>query len=122
MAVTGGRVTALSVVVGGLSGLRPATKTVHGATVADWSVDPVETVTVKGCSVQPAGGTEDRGHRDQTGGAIHLFAPAGTAIGSLDRVWLPDYPDQHWRSATQPQVWSAGFLDHVQYQLVAWEG
>lgn len=131
--MSGGYVTALSVVTGNFDGLpalanqsiqiaRPATKTVHGAEVADWSVDPVEVVTVRGCSVQSAGGSEDRNHRDQLGGAIHLFAPPQTSIGPLDRVWLPDYPNLYWRSATEPQVWAPGFLNHVQFSLVVWEG
>ena len=123
----------ISVVGGTLDGLpalanqtmqiaRPQTKVSHGSTVADWSVDPEEVVTVHGCSIQPAGGSEDRDHRDQTGGQVTVFAPLGTDVGPLDRVWLPDYPNRHWRSASQPQVWAAGFLNHVQLALVAWEG
>ncbi len=102
--------------------IRPQTKIVHGAEVPDWSVDPVETVTVHGCSVQPTGGSEDRSHRDQLGGQIHVYAPAGTSVGPLDRVWLPDYPNQFWRVASGALAWSPGFLNHVQFALVAWEG
>lgn len=102
--------------------IRPQTKTVHGAEVADWSVDPIETVTVHGCSVQPAGGGEDRAHRDQLAGQMRVFAPAGVAVGRLDRVWLPEYPNQQWRVVGGPEVWAAGFLDHTQFVLAAWEG
>ena len=100
----------------------PETKVVHGAVVADWSKPPVGSRTVTGCSVQPAGGSEDRQHRDQLSGRMRLFAPPGVAVGALDRVHVPGYPGQHWRVTGQAQQWSPGFLDHVQYDLATWEG
>lgn len=102
--------------------VRPVTRVVHGSEVPDWTQDPLETVTVNGCSVQPTGGSEDRSHRDQLGGQFRVYAPAGTSVGPLDRVWLADYPNQYFRLASEVQSWSPGFLNHVQLVLVAWEG
>ena len=100
---------------------RPQTIVDHGSVVPDWSVPPAETVTVTGCSVQPAGGGEDRLHRDQVAAQFTLFAPAGVAIGGLDRVLVGGYPNP-LRIAGEPQRWDPGFLNHIEVPLVAWEG
>lgn len=101
--------------------LRPVTKVDHGSTVADWSQPPAEIVNVPGCSIQPAGGNEDRLHRDSVGAAFTVFAPPGTAVGALDRVLVDVYPSP-LRVSGEPQRWAPGFLDHVVLDLVAWEG
>jgi hypothetical protein len=102
--------------------LRPEMKVDHGSQIPDWSVPPRETVNVSGCSVQPAGGNEDRLHRDSIGALFTVFAPPGVAVGALDRVLVDSYPTP-LRIATEGQAWSSGFvLDHVVFDLVAWEG
>jgi len=101
--------------------LRPATKVIHGSTVADWSQPPQETVTVEGCSVQPGGGNEDRLHRDSIGASFIVYAPPGVAVGALDRVLVDNYPSP-LRTSGEPQRWPHGLLEHVVLNLVDWEG
>jgi hypothetical protein len=100
---------------------RPVTIQDHGSTVPDWSQPPAESVVVTGCSAQPAGGSEDRLHRDQVGAQFTLFAPSSTVIGGLDRVWVTGYPNP-LRIAAEPARWTPGFLNHTEFALVAWEG
>jgi hypothetical protein len=101
--------------------IRPVTRIDHGSTVPDWSQPPRETVNIPGCSVQPAKGDSDSKHRDQLGAVFTVWAPPGVAVGVLDRVLVGDYP-QPLRLAGEAQVWAAGFLDHVVFDLQAWEG
>lgn len=102
--------------------LRPQTVRDHGATVPDWTQPPAETVTVDGCSVQPAQGSDDRAHRDALQAVITLWAPPGTYIGALDRVLVDSY-DAPLQITGEPLVWDTKLHnDHMTIQLAEWRG
>ena len=102
--------------------LRPQTTIDHGSTVPDWTQPPRETVTVTGCSIQPAAGADDREHRDSISAVFTVWAPVGTVIGSLDRVMVDQY-DGPLQISGEPLIWSVKMsLDHVAFDLQAWRG
>lgn len=101
--------------------LRPETTVDHGSVIPDWSKPPRETVNIAGCSVQPAKGSDDLSHRDQLGAVFTVWAPPGSSVGVMDRVLVDNYP-RPLRLAGEAQRWAAGFLDHVVFDLQAWEG
>lgn len=102
--------------------LRPVTVIDHGAKVADWTQPPAETITVTGCSVQPAGGSEDRSHRDAISAVFTVWAPLGTEVHALDRVHVDAY-DAPLMITGEPLNWSVQQqLDHVVIDLTEWRG
>ena len=102
--------------------LRPVMVLDHGSSVADWTQPPAETVTVPGCSVQPAAGGEDRAHRDAMRAVVSVFAPPGTQVGPLDRVMVDSY-DAPLQITGEPLVWDTKLHnDHVLIQLADWRG
>lgn len=100
---------------------RPVMVRAHGVDQADWSQDPVETVTVPGCSVQPGSGADDRVGRDSISSDWKVWAPLGTSVGPFDRVTVPGYPG-YLAITGQPEHWAPGLLQHTVLHLEAWKG
>ena len=101
--------------------LRPVMVNDRGTQVPDWSQPPVETVSVKGCSVQPQTGADDRSQRDALSGVFVVYAPPETRVGAFDQVFVADYSSP-LKTTGEPVRWTIGFLDHVVLDLADWNG
>lgn len=101
---------------------RPVMVSSRGVDVPDYDQPPAQVLTVPGCSVQPAKGSEDRAGRDQSGAVFTVWAPPGTEVGTFDLVLVAQYPTP-LRTVGEPQEWATGLgLDHVVFDLAGWEG
>ena len=100
--------------------VRPSWVEERGKKVPDYRT-PAETVTVTGCSVQPAGTSETLTARQAESVRLTVYAPPGTVIGAHDAVewqgvrYQADGGGQQWQSPT-------GAVSHVVAALVDWEG
>lgn len=100
---------------------RPVMVKDHGSDVPDWSQEPLETLTVTGCSVQPGAGSSDRIGRDAVQSGWTAWVPLGTEVGVFDRVAVPGYPG-YLQITGQPEYWATGWLQHEVLHLEAWKG
>ena len=100
--------------------VRPSWVEERGKKVPDYRT-PAETVTVTGCSVQPAGTSETLTARQAESVRLTVYAPPGTVIGAHDAVdfdgvrYAVDGRSQAWRSPT-------GAASNVIAYLIDWEG
>ena len=100
--------------------VRPSWVEERGKKFPDYRA-PAETVTVTGCSVQPAGTSETLTARQAESVRLTVYAPPGTVIGAHDAVdfdgvrYAVDGRSQAWRSPT-------GAASNVIAYLVDWEG
>ena len=99
--------------------LRPGVKTVRGSDVPDW--DNATSLTISGCSVQPAG-TE----LSQDGRVLGVmdgmtcYLPPGSDVMEGDRIV---YNDETYTIDGAPRKWEGAFnLSHVQIRLRRWSG
>lgn len=84
----------------------------HGAQVPDWTNPTVHAVT--GCSVQPAGGSEDRVNRDAVTTQFTLYAPLDADVRATDRVVFDGVT---FEVDGPPRRWATGVLDHIEANL-----
>lgn len=100
--------------------IRPGTKTLRGSEVPDWS--NTTTVTIAGCSVQPAGTSLSMDGRvlALTDG-LTAYVPANADIQAGDRI---EYGGETYTINGAPRVWpsASGGLDHIQMNLERWSG
>lgn len=99
--------------------IRPGEMTVRGSVVPDW--DHVETLTIPGCSVQPASTSLSQDGRVlgvQDG--LTVYAPAGIDVKAGDRI---QYGGNVYTINGDPLDWpAAGRLQHIQLNLQRWRG
>ena len=100
--------------------LRAKTKESRGSIIPDWS-NP-EQLTIRGCSVQPAGTslTQDGRIQGITDGYT-CYAPQGADIKAGDRI---RYEGQDYVINGEPRIWQSptGRATHMQINLERWEG
>lgn len=96
---------------------RPALVSDHGTDVADWTAPVTHTLT--GCSVQPAGGTEDPINRDSVTTLWTVYAPSTADVLDTDRVVVYGVA---YEVDGPLRRWAAGILDHLEINLKAVSG
>ena len=91
----------------------------HGTLRTDWSA--ATTISVSGCSFQPAIGNDDVVHRQAVGGPAQLFMPPGTDVRGLDRIL---FAGKTYEIVGEPQVWvgPSPRTSYVAVNLHIWEG
>ena len=99
--------------------IRPTTKTVRGSDIPDW--DHVTTLTIGGCSVQPA--SSDLSQDGRVLGIMDGMTcnmPPTADVREGDRI---KFDGNVYTINGVPRVWpSAGGLAHIQLNLRRWEG
>ena len=100
--------------------IRPTTKEARGSTIPDWN-NP-DRLTIKGCSVQPAGTslTQDGRIQGITDGYT-CYAPPGIDVKAGDRI---QYNGNDYTINGEPREWKSatGRVTHTQINLERWEG
>ena len=100
--------------------MRAKVKVERGSKIPDWS-NPDE-LTIKGCSVQPAGTslTQDGRIQGITDGYT-CYAPPGTDVRAGDRI---RFENQVYTINGEPHTWKSptGRVTHTQINLERWEG
>jgi hypothetical protein len=88
--------------------------------VDDWTLEP-SAVTVTGCEVEPGTTQEYLLNRDQVLIAWTVFAPAGTAVTTYNRV---RYNGNVYTVYGHPAEWDSpsGRLNYVEIVLQDWRG
>lgn len=100
--------------------IRPGTKTSRGSDVPDWS--NVETLAIKGCSVQPAGTSLSQDGRNQgTTDGLTAYIPPGSDVKAGDRI---EYAGEVYTITGEPRTWvsATGGRDHIMLNLSRWYG
>lgn len=101
--------------------IRPATKTLRGSAVFDWSPDKVNELTIKNCSVQPATtGLSQDGRVLGINEGWTAYIPEGSDVQAGDRI---RFDGNVYEINGEPKKWTGAFTrSHVQLNLVRWEG
>ena len=101
--------------------IRPGTKTLRGSAVPDWSTDKVSELTIKGCSVQPAGtGLSQDGRVLGISEGMTAYIPEGSDVKAGDRI---RYDGNVYEISGEPKRWVGAFTrSHIQLNLTRWEG
>lgn len=86
----------------------------HGAQVPSWAA--ATTTDIKGCSVQPGVGREDRFHRDAALVAFTVYLPPDTDVTSDDRLRFRG----HDHEIIDVNSWADPDLGHVKVLCQAW--
>lgn len=101
--------------------VRPGTKTARGSTTPDWSQSAVTTLTIKGCSIQPAATTLSQDGRVLgVSEQLTAYLPEGSDVQAGDRiifdgdVYTINGEPKHWKAALK--------LSNIQLNLIRWEG
>lgn len=100
--------------------VKPGVKTSRGSSVPDWE-NPSKTITVTGCSVQPATSSLSLDGRVLgISDAWTAYVPEGTEVEAGDHV---KFGGNTFEINGEPRVWTAAFTrSHIQLNLVRWEG
>lgn len=100
--------------------IRPGAKTSRGSVIPDWA--NAETITITGCSVQPAGTSLSQDGRvlGVTDG-LTAYLPPGSDVKAGDRI---EYQGETYTINGVPRVWvsATGARDHIQLNLERWSG
>ena len=101
--------------------IRPGTRELRGSTLPDWSEDKVTTVTIKGCSVQPASTS-----LSQDGRVLGIsegwtaYLPEGSDVQAGDRIV---FDGDTYEINGEPKKWTGAFTrSHIQLNLIRWGG
>lgn len=101
--------------------IRPGTKTSRDSTVFDWSADKITTLTIPGCSVQPATTT-----LSQDGRVLGIseqwtaYLPEGSDVQAGDRI---QFDGKTYTINGEPKRWTGAFgCSNIQLTLTLWEG
>lgn len=101
--------------------VRPGTKSERGSAVPDWSTDKVNTLTIKGCSVQPAATS-----LSMDGRVLGIneqwtaYLPEGSDVIAGDHII---FDGKTYEINGDPKEWTGAFTrSHVQLNLTRWEG
>lgn len=99
--------------------IRPTTKTVRGSDIPDW--DNVTTLTIGGCSVQPA--ASDLSQDGRVLGIMDgmtCYMPPTADVQEGDHI---EFDGNVYTINGAPRVWpSGGNLAHIQVNLRRWSG
>ena len=101
--------------------IRPGTRELRGSTLPDWSEDKVSTLTIKGCSVQPASTS-----LTQDGRVLGIsegwtaYLPEGSDVQAGDRIV---FGGDTYEINGEPKTWTGAFTrSHIQLNLIRWGG
>lgn len=101
--------------------IRPGTKESRGSTIPDWSEDKVTTLTIKGCSVQPASTS-----LSQDGRVLGIsegwtaYLPEGSDVQAGDRIL---FNGDIYEINGEPKKWTGAYTrSNIQLNLIRWEG
>jgi hypothetical protein len=101
--------------------VRPGTRELRGSTLPDWSPDKVTTLTIKGCSVQPASTS-----LSQDGRVLGIsegwtaYLPEGSDVQAGDRIV---FDGDTYEINGEPKKWTGPFTrSHIQLNLIRWGG
>lgn len=101
--------------------IRPGTKESRGSTIPDWSEDKVTTLTIKGCSVQPASTS-----LSQDGRVLGIsegwtaYLPEGSDVQAGDRIL---FDGDIYEINGEPKKWTGAYTrSNIQLNLIRWEG
>lgn len=101
--------------------IRPGTKTVRGSVVPDWATDKINTLTITGCSVQPA--TTSLSMDGRVLGINEqwtAFLPEGSDVQAGDRIL---FDGKTYVINGDPKEWTAPYTrSNIQLNLTRWEG
>lgn len=101
--------------------VRPGTTTSRGSTVPDWSSDKVKTLTIDGCSIQPAStGLSQDGRVLGISDGLTAYLPEGVDVQAGDHI---EFGGNTYEINGEPRVWTGPLrTSHIQLNLVRWEG
>lgn len=101
--------------------IRPGTKESRGSTIPDWSEDKVTTLTITGCSMQPASTSlSEDGRVLGISDLYTLFAPPGSDIQAGDRI---SFDSKVYEIDGDVRVQpAASMLEHIQITLRRYHG
>lgn len=101
--------------------IRPGTKTLRGSEVPDWSESKVNTLTISGCSVQPATTSLSMDGRVLAiNEQMTAFLPEGSDVLAGDRIV---YNGETYEINGEPKRWKGAVnLSNIQLNLTRWEG
>lgn len=101
--------------------IRPGTKESRGSTIPDWSEDKVTTLTITGCSVQPASTS-----LSQDGRVLGIsegwtaYLPEGSDVQAGDRIL---FDGDIYEINGEPKKWTGAYTrSNIQLNLIRWEG
>jgi hypothetical protein len=101
--------------------IRPGIKESRGSTIPDWSEDKVTTLTIKGCSVQPASTS-----LSQDGRVLGIsegwtaYLPEGSDVQAGDRIL---FDGDTYVINGEPKKWTGAYTrSNIQLNLIRWEG
>ena len=101
--------------------IRPGTKESRGSTIPDWSEDKVTTLTITGCSVQPAStGLSQDGRVLGISEGLTAYLPEGSDVKAGDHIL---YDGNTYEINGEPKVWVGAFTrSNIQLNLIRWRG
>lgn len=101
--------------------IRPGTKESRGSTIPDWSEDKVTTLTITGCSVQPAStGLSQDGRVLGISEGLTAYLPEGSDVQAGDHIL---YDGNTYEINGEPKVWVGAFTrSNIQLNLIRWRG
>lgn len=101
--------------------IRPGTKESRGSTIPDWSEDKVTTLTITGCSVQPAGtGLSLDGRVLGINEGFTAYLPEGSDVQAGDHIL---FDGNTYEINGEPKPWTGPFTrSHIQLNLIRWRG
>ena len=101
--------------------IRPGTKTLRGSEVPDWSESKVNTLTISGCSVQPATTSLSMDGRVLAiNEQMTAYLPEGSDVLAGDRIV---YNGETYEINGEPKKWTGAVnLSNIQLNLTRWEG
>lgn len=96
-------------------------KTERGSKVRDWESELIDSITVKGCSVQPASVTRAYRRSENVEKGMTLFAPPTADIELGDRI---TYKGKTYEIDGEPYVWISptNRVSSMQAHLKRWSG
>lgn len=101
--------------------IRPGTKSERGSEVPDWSDNAVSRLTIRGCSVQPAGTTLSMDGRVLgISDGITAYLPEDADVKAGDRI---EIRGEAYVINGEPRRWrGVGRCSNIQLNLTRWEG
>lgn len=102
--------------------LRPGTTTSRGSTVPDWSSGKVNSLSITGCSVQPAStGLSQDGRVLGISEGLMIYLPPGSDVQAGDRI---SYDSKVYEINGEPKVWrsATGRVSHIAISVERWTG
>lgn len=102
--------------------IRPGTKTSRGSTVPDWSSGKTNSLSITGCSVQPAAtGLSQDGRVLGISEGLTIYLPPGSDVQAGDHI---SYDSKDYEIIGEPKVWKSakGRVSHIAISVERWKG